>query len=88
MPVRSRRRVSYAPPQHGAWAFLRLPIAVAVAVSPGSPLILVLAIGWVAAYPVSYILLAMIRDRIGKIELVGFVLLVVAAGVSQAGGVA
>ena len=63
MPVRLSRRVSAVPPQHGAWAFLGLPFATALTVSPRSPLLLVLAIAWAAAYPVSYFVLAVVRDR-------------------------
>jgi hypothetical protein len=51
------------PPQHGAWAFLGLPIATAVTVSPWSPLLVLLTVTWVAAYPASYFLLAITRDR-------------------------
>jgi hypothetical protein len=54
------------PPQHGAWAFLGLPIAVGVTVSPWSPLLLLLTITWICAYPASYFLLAMARDRSGR----------------------
>jgi hypothetical protein len=50
------------PPQHGAWAFLALPIAVAVPVSPWTPLLLLLAVAWIAAYPASYFVLAVVRD--------------------------
>lgn len=51
------------PPQHGAWAFLGLPIAVAIPVSPWTPLLILLTVTWVCAYPASYFLLAVVRDR-------------------------
>jgi hypothetical protein len=54
------------PPQHGAWAFLALPIAVAIPVSPWSPIVLLLAVTWIAAYPASYFLLATVRDRASR----------------------
>ncbi len=50
------------PPQHGAWAFLALPIAVTIPVSPWSPIVLLLAVTWIAVYPASYFLLATVRD--------------------------
>ncbi|MGL4442785.1 MAG: YwiC-like family protein [Alsobacter sp.] len=54
------------PPQHGAWAFLALPVAVAVTVSPWTPLLLLLAVAWVCAYPASYFVLAVVRDRASR----------------------
>ena len=51
------------PPQHGAWAFLALPVAVAVTVSPWTPLLVLVAVAWVCAYPASYFVLAVVRDR-------------------------
>jgi hypothetical protein len=51
------------PPQHGAWAFLGLPVLLAVPVTPWSPLLLVLAVAWVAAYPASYAALGLVRAR-------------------------
>jgi YwiC-like protein len=54
---------TYLPPQHGAWAFLGLPLALAAAVTPWSPLLPLLALGWVAAYPLSYAALGLARAR-------------------------
>jgi hypothetical protein len=54
---------TYVPPQHGAWAFLGLPVLLALAVSPWTPLVLLLALAWVAAYPASYALLGLTRSR-------------------------
>ena len=54
------------PPQHGAWAFLALPVAVAVTVSPWTPLLLLVAVAWVCAYPASYFVLALVRDRASR----------------------
>ncbi len=54
------------PPQHGAWAFLGLPLAVGATVSVGTPLLLVLAVGWIAAYPASYFVLAMVKDATSR----------------------
>ncbi len=54
------------PPQHGAWAFLALPVAVAVTVSPWTPLLLLVAAAWICAYPASYFVLAVVRDRTSR----------------------
>jgi YwiC-like protein len=65
-PSRARRRVPVVPPQHGAWAFLALPVAVAVTVSPWTPLLVLLAVAWVCAYPASFFVLALVRDRAAR----------------------
>lgn len=65
-PDRTSRKVSIVPPQHGAWAFLGLPVATAVTVSPWSPLLVLLAVTWVAAYPASYFLLATTKDAASR----------------------
>lgn len=54
---------AYVPPQHGAWAFLALPLVLGVIVTPWTPLLLVLAVAWVAAYPLSYAALGLVRAR-------------------------
>jgi len=53
----------YLPPQHGAWAFLALPLALGAVLAPASPLLLVLTVAWVAAYPLSYAALGLARAR-------------------------
>ena len=63
---RRRARVSPVPPQHGAWAFLGLPVATALPVSPASAVLVLLAVTWVAAYPASYFTLALVRDRTSR----------------------
>jgi hypothetical protein len=67
LPRRAARPV-YLPPQHGAWAFLALPLALAWLVSPLGPgpavgWSAVLAVTWVGAYPLSYALLGLARPR-------------------------
>lgn len=52
---------SYVPPQHGAWAFLALPVLLGALVAPWTPLILLLALAWVAAYPMSYAAFGLVR---------------------------
>ncbi|MGV1003875.1 MAG: YwiC-like family protein [Candidatus Nanopelagicales bacterium] len=57
--VRPARRVrNHIPPQHGAWAFLVVPLLVAVTVGPAAPgrslWGWLFAAAWIAAYPVSY----------------------------------
>lgn len=54
------------PPQHGAWAFLGLPVATGAVVSPWSPVLVPMLIAWVAAYPASYFVLAVVRDAAGR----------------------
>lgn len=58
--------MSPVPPQHGAWAFLGLPIATALTVSPTTPALLLLAAAWICAYPASYFLLAVVRERTSR----------------------
>lgn len=53
----------YVPPQHGAWAFLGLPVLLAVTVTPWSWLIVVLTTAWVLAYPWSYAALGLVRAK-------------------------
>jgi hypothetical protein len=57
MPARVDRPVALVPPQHGAWAFLGLPLVVGVAVAPWTPVLLLLA------YPWSYFILAIAKER-------------------------
>jgi len=54
---------SYLPPQHGAWAFLGLPLVLGAVVAPMTPLLLVFAVAWVAAYPLSYAAFGLVRAR-------------------------
>ncbi|HEX5018465.1 MAG TPA: YwiC-like family protein, partial [Actinomycetes bacterium] len=51
------------PPQHGAWAFLGLPLVLGAIVAPFDPLFGVLAVAWVAAYPLSYAAFGLVRAR-------------------------
>ena len=59
--VRSGAGRQYVPPQHGAWAFLGLPVLLALTVTPWSWSVLVLASAWVLAYPWSYAALGLVR---------------------------
>lgn len=54
---------AYVPPQHGAWAFLALPLVLGFIVAPWTPLLLALAIAWIAAYPLSYAALGLVRAK-------------------------
>ncbi|WP_460795450.1 YwiC-like family protein [Nocardioides pacificus] len=54
---------SLFPEQHGAWAFLILPLVLGALVSPWTPLILLLALAWVAAYPMSWAASGLVRAR-------------------------
>jgi hypothetical protein len=56
-PGPSRRRSERVlPDQHGAWAFLLLPVALGLAAGGWSPAVLVLVVVWVAAYPLTWAL--------------------------------
>ncbi len=54
---------TYLPPQHGAWAFLGLPLVLGAVVAPATALLAVLAVAWVAAYPLSYAAIGLARAR-------------------------
>jgi hypothetical protein len=54
---------SYVPPQHGAWAFLGLPLVLGAVVTPWTPLLVLLAVAWVAAYPWSYAAFGLVRAK-------------------------
>jgi hypothetical protein len=62
-PDGRRPSASLVPPQHGAWAFLGLPLAVGWSVAAWTPLLVPLAVAWVAAYPTSYFVLAVAAER-------------------------
>jgi len=53
----------YVPPQHGAWAFLALPLVLGAVLAPWTPLLVVLAVVWVAAYPLSYAAFGLVRAK-------------------------
>ncbi|MDP2013890.1 MAG: YwiC-like family protein, partial [Actinomycetota bacterium] len=61
--IRTQKKNSYFPPQHGAWAFLALPLALGATVSTWSPLFVLLAITWIAAYPMSYAAFGLVRAK-------------------------
>lgn len=63
--ARVRRRAArvYVPPQHGAWAFLGLPLVLGALLSGLHWLLIPLVIAWVAAYPLSYAALGLVRGR-------------------------
>lgn len=51
---RSRPVSRLVPPQHGAWAFLALPVALALTVPPRSGLQVLAVLAWVSAYPAAW----------------------------------
>lgn len=53
----------YVPPQHGAWAFLALPLVLGGVLAPWSPLLVVLAVAWMAVYPLSYAAFGLVRAK-------------------------
>lgn len=53
-PPTRLRRDRVVPGQHGAWAFLALPMALAVTRTGWFPLLPAAALAWVAAYPLSW----------------------------------
>lgn len=50
------RRSPLLPDQHGAWAFLALPVALAAPVLTWHPVLVPLVVAWVAAYPAAWAL--------------------------------
>ncbi|ABL81187.1 MULTISPECIES: YwiC-like family protein [unclassified Nocardioides] len=60
---RTAQRTSLFPPQHGAWAFLGLPLALGFLVGDPAWAWLPLAWAWIAAYPASYFVLSYVRAR-------------------------
>ena len=60
---RAARRPPMLPPQHGAWAFLALPIVLACTVVSPTGWTAVLAVAWFAAYPASYAGARLLHDR-------------------------
>lgn len=60
-PARRSRRQPVVPPQHGAWAFVGLPVVVGWALTGVTPLLAALGVAWVAAFPLSYFALAILR---------------------------
>jgi len=62
-PAGRSRAVPLVPPQHGAWAFLGLPVVVGWSLTHWTPLLLALALTWVGAYPTSYSLLSVVAER-------------------------
>jgi YwiC-like protein len=51
--ARARRR-PVVPPQHGAWAYLALPLLLGLTIAGWTWLGVLFALTWIAAYPVSY----------------------------------
>ena len=51
------------PHQHGAWAFLALPVALAATQSEWTPVLLLLVPAWVVAYPLSWAVTEVLSAR-------------------------
>jgi hypothetical protein len=49
-----RSWTSSVPPQHGAWAFLVVPLLVGFTVAPFRPVAVLFSAAWIVAYPVGY----------------------------------
>lgn len=47
-------KLVHVPPQHGAWAFLIVPLIVAAGLGAATWLTLLFAVTWICAYPTSY----------------------------------
>ncbi len=62
-PPRTVRSAPLFPPQHGAWAFLGLPVVVGWTVTSWTPLLVLLAAAWIAVYPASYFVLAIVAEN-------------------------
>lgn len=61
--TRAPRRPPLLPPQHGAWAFLALPVVLACTVAAPTGWTALLAVAWFAAYPASYAGARLLHDR-------------------------
>ena len=62
-PNRDRLSAPIVPPQHGAWAFLGLPLVVGIAVARPTWSLAVLSVAWICAYPWSYFALAVMKEQ-------------------------
>ena len=51
---RTRNVTAYIPPQHGAWAFLVVPLLVGFTIAPFRWVAVLFATAWIVAYPVGY----------------------------------
>lgn len=51
---RRRSWTAYIPPQHGAWAFLVVPLVVGFTTVPFTWVALLFGVAWIVAYPVGY----------------------------------
>ena len=61
--ARPRTQTSLVPPQHGAWAFIGLPLVLGALVTPASWTTPVLVWAALTGYPASYFALSMTRAR-------------------------
>jgi hypothetical protein len=57
------RRTPLLPPQHGAWAFLALPVVLACTIAAPTWWTALLVLAWFAAYPASYAGGRLLHDR-------------------------
>ncbi len=62
-PRPAARRTPVLPPQHGAWAFLALPVVLACTVARPTWWTALLSVAWFAAYPASYAGGRLLHDR-------------------------
>jgi hypothetical protein len=62
-PASRSRRDRVVPDQHGAWAFLALPVALAATRTGWFALLPVVTLAWVAAYPLSWALTGRLTAR-------------------------
>lgn len=66
-PVRpgrpTRKPAPLVPPQHGAWGFLGLPLALAAALHGWSFDLVLLSVAWVTAYPASWAVCGLLTAR-------------------------
>jgi hypothetical protein len=54
---------TYVPPQHGAWAFLGLPLVLGLTLATPTWAALLLGVAWVSAYPWSYAAFGLARAK-------------------------
>lgn len=53
----------YLPTQHGAWAFLLVPLVLGWTTTPWTPVLVPFSMAWVTAYPASYFTTVLLRGR-------------------------
>lgn len=62
----SSSRLIALPPQHGAWAFLVVPLVIGIVQAGPAWAVLAFAVAWIAAYPASYFVIQAAAARVRR----------------------